>query len=322
MSEILVQKHLKSTFAEQEFHQGVDVQLLASSWASVIRSYSSGNLTYPSDKLVAISGIANEMTRKKIAKPEDYVCGFWRSCLLEHLLWYVQLGNIKAKTEFHEPSWSWVSVDGEVGFSEGDSGSRKYLVELMDVKVETICQDPFGQVKDGCIRLRCNLKKITKISGAGRLESFYGRGMLRNILERLKNWSPTIAFRDSAGDYRLHSRFTWHTVRDYISSVSDVDEGSELYFLPVSEDGRKRSVCIEGLLLAPTKAVKGQFRRIGSMSIFSRSRPRAWYLSQGDTQSYWLARRRGRKSLSVRADKEDELECESFDGSNYTITII
>lgn len=56
------------------------------SWSEVVRLYSKGKLTFPSDKLVAISGLASEMRHRGLASGR-FLAGLWEAELPRSLLW-------------------------------------------------------------------------------------------------------------------------------------------------------------------------------------------------------------------------------------------
>ncbi|KAI2468382.1 HET-domain-containing protein [Annulohypoxylon bovei var. microspora] len=91
------------------------VQIFAS-WSATISLYSGTKLTKPSDRLIAVSGLAQDM-RKELqrhdARQYRYLVGLWEDVLIETLVWYVRVGVPASRpVGFQAPSWSWVSLDG------------------------------------------------------------------------------------------------------------------------------------------------------------------------------------------------------------------
>ncbi|KAJ4419163.1 hypothetical protein N0V85_001119 [Neurospora sp. IMI 360204] len=58
-------------------------------WHRLIQSYTKTSLSFPSDKLIAISGLAKLF--QSLAKRDDYLAGLWRHRLEAELLWGTQL---------------------------------------------------------------------------------------------------------------------------------------------------------------------------------------------------------------------------------------
>ncbi|KAH9209201.1 hypothetical protein DL95DRAFT_274228, partial [Leptodontidium sp. 2 PMI_412] len=99
---------LKKPFLRKHFR--------ASSWHHIVQSYSSMELTFCSDKLVALSGLATE---KNSAWPDRYLAGLWKRSLLEDLIWSMNRSTYLVEPVpvwqpdfYRAPSWSWASMEG------------------------------------------------------------------------------------------------------------------------------------------------------------------------------------------------------------------
>ena len=85
-------------------------------WRRFIAHYSMRELTFPTDKLLAISGVARLLSR---AMQDRFVAGLWESYLAEGLLWYIRPTTlVNRPTEYRAPSWSWASCEGYVLHAE------------------------------------------------------------------------------------------------------------------------------------------------------------------------------------------------------------
>jgi hypothetical protein len=82
------------------------------SWYDLVSDYSKCELTYPNDKLAAISGIALEYPNQR---NEEYHSGLFESSLPQGLLWFSREGSLERRDR-RAPSWSWASVDGPLQF--------------------------------------------------------------------------------------------------------------------------------------------------------------------------------------------------------------
>lgn len=54
-------------------------------WSNLVTQYSERNITVDSDRLLAISGVAQHI---QYLTDDEYLAGLWRSNLLFNLLWY------------------------------------------------------------------------------------------------------------------------------------------------------------------------------------------------------------------------------------------
>ncbi|KAI0194773.1 heterokaryon incompatibility protein [Xylaria flabelliformis] len=107
-------------------------------WQNVVQRYSQCALTYPSDKLFAIAGIAQLFHD---ATGDEYVAGLWKSRLIEMLDWQV-----------FKPE-SWASLDGPV-FPWGLRAHTRPTVELLDVHVQARTSNAMAGVLKASIILR------------------------------------------------------------------------------------------------------------------------------------------------------------------------
>lgn len=85
-------------------------------WESVVHHYTERKLTDPSDKLPALSGLAQ---LRKESRSGMYLAGLWQDSLIHDLCWYHTLnynvatsgGPGRRPVDYRAPSWSWASLD-------------------------------------------------------------------------------------------------------------------------------------------------------------------------------------------------------------------
>lgn len=77
-------------------------------WYAVINDYAKRNLTVETDKLPALSGVAQKFQAKL---QNDYVAGLFASDLHRGLLWNPGR-NLENNSQYPGPSWSWISPKG------------------------------------------------------------------------------------------------------------------------------------------------------------------------------------------------------------------
>ncbi|PVH82367.1 HET-domain-containing protein, partial [Cadophora sp. DSE1049] len=121
-------------------------------WWDMVERYSDMTLTEPSDKLVAIGGLAKVIQTQT---GDEYVAGLWRQGLELQLLWWASPFRKKAET-YVAPTWSWASIDGRIWSDEPEAGSEtKPYIQVCNVAVDYTSASPFGQVRGGTIQLSC-----------------------------------------------------------------------------------------------------------------------------------------------------------------------
>jgi hypothetical protein len=141
--------------------EGVDKRIF-DSWDELIHFYSERKLTYASDKLSAISGIASMFST--LLPGDQYLAGLWKSKLLEGLCWHLcSCANISPSRpgKYRAPSWSWASIDGGIILDHDTPthnrvGYDKYRAKILEARVDCESHNAFGQVSGGILRL-CGL---------------------------------------------------------------------------------------------------------------------------------------------------------------------
>lgn len=146
--------------------EGNDLSTLSKSWAVVAESYSFTFLTFPGDKLIALSGIAK---RVRSAVEDEYVAGMWRRDFELQLLWFRETYRITGSPPFRPstyraPSWSWTSLDGPIGYADHVwdtwSSSMRWIYARRIDKLEYASDDDTAQLLGGCLELRGLLKPV------------------------------------------------------------------------------------------------------------------------------------------------------------------
>ena len=132
-------------------------------WSEIVDRYAERQFTNPSDRLSALSGVAEEFQR---ATGDTYVAGMWQSELLAALGWscisilpnvmqLVRSGTARRwlddvkRTRYFVPSWSWASVQGRQirSMTAGPSIHRVYA-RLRSVHTEPLHRtDPYGSLR-------------------------------------------------------------------------------------------------------------------------------------------------------------------------------
>ncbi|KAI0426823.1 heterokaryon incompatibility protein-domain-containing protein [Xylaria sp. FL1042] len=111
-------------------------------WYDIVESYSRGKLTVPTDKLIALKGIQDEIA---YATGFTYMYGLWRESLVTDMLWFAiegpgrRLQTVQGASV--APTWSWASIDAPVALDLLLENSRvtiklkQQLVRISNVHV-------------------------------------------------------------------------------------------------------------------------------------------------------------------------------------------
>lgn len=133
----------------------VETRLSRSEWTlGIVPAYSSMLLTHPSDRLVAISGVARVL---KPSYKSDYLAGLWKIDLLDDLCWRVdprfEFPQARPK-QYIAPSWSWAAVNCPVNWQAHTGFDRDIQAEVVHAHCKLKTADPFGAVSDGSLTVR------------------------------------------------------------------------------------------------------------------------------------------------------------------------
>jgi len=141
-------------------------------WKSMLRQHSWLQLTYPSDKLVTLAGLA-----KQLAEPGDqYLAGLWKSRILEDLTWQRATHfDVHPRPEWRAPSWSWASIEAPLApagdFSRIETPMRHAVsAQLIDYKIVPKTADEYGELRSGTIRLLAHCASVTWVEESGECE--------------------------------------------------------------------------------------------------------------------------------------------------------
>jgi len=131
-------------------------------WYNVVTEYTSRHLTYQSDKLPAISGVAKAF--RKITG-YTYLAGIWKEDLIAGIAWRVATPSNDLISPIL-PSWTWARLKGEIRFW----GQRPGLpLAMIDGSCELIQvarnlaggHNPYGDIRDAELRIRGRLIEVT-----------------------------------------------------------------------------------------------------------------------------------------------------------------
>lgn len=148
-------------------------------WYQLVESYSLRDLSFLTDKLPAVAGLASVMQANYQC---TYGVGLWKEDLQIGLVWYVEChgqdsdetttafgGNLSLSKEYIAPSFSWASIaKGKITFCDYEENGR----HLRPEGLQTIDWNftyvpgplvPFGEVRSGTLTVRAYFRKALLI---------------------------------------------------------------------------------------------------------------------------------------------------------------
>jgi len=159
---------IKDNRADATVFDIVALNGLLKDWRSLVWRYTRRQLSFPSDRVLAISALAERYSREIRSQ---YLACLWRVGLPNDLLWYSCSFTNKRLSCYQGPSWSWVSVNEVIDFIYFGGGyGTKFIYDLDIVDVMTELETelaPFGAMKSSSlvVRGRLQLAEWRKTSG-------------------------------------------------------------------------------------------------------------------------------------------------------------
>ena len=208
-------------------------------WVGILEPYSTKRLTYTSDKLVALSGIAKLMEQPL---DDQYCARLWRKRLVTQLFWIGTCNEQRLRPQpkpYRAPSWSWASLDGPVMHwfhTESSCAEVNTLIDITKCKVESTADDSTSLVTGGILRL--------------------------------SGWLASMQLRPESQDkWSIFFNGAWRQERFSINLGCKLP-ALHLHCLPIFvHDWHLHNWNLCCLLLSPTGDVKGQFERVGTLHI-------------------------------------------------------
>jgi len=133
-------------------------------WEHLLSKYTGSGLTFETDRLIALSGIASMVHKRTQC---DYLAGIWIKSLPTGLLWHVYFPHLVSipKTmingdgseKYVAPSWSWASTSRQVWHPLNNGKCRTYATMRRYKTSLANPADAFGALLDATIELRAPL---------------------------------------------------------------------------------------------------------------------------------------------------------------------
>lgn len=241
-----------------------DLKKLDEAWHRLCEQYSSTELTYPTDKLLAISAVARSICTVSSLSPGDYIGGLWKAHLPGDLKWCVSHGRRPQTDVYCAPSWSWAATNASIMWKiKGPTQQMQSLVNIIKVSLKTVGDDPFGLIISGVLQLEGVVWKIFR-QKLNRDTWQIGWGQQFGVVSLFECQSDQEHTKFINSTRRQIIRVTWD--QDFDQSVADMAV-QVYYIMPLTLALNKDhtglpSVDLDGLVLRRAD-MAGQYHRVG-----------------------------------------------------------
>ncbi|KAL9052146.1 MAG: hypothetical protein Q9206_004429 [Seirophora lacunosa] len=135
-------------------------------WYRLVSTYSQRELSYESDILPALGGLAQAF-QKVYTDQDKYVAGLWQADLFRGLLWMTRDSSLAVRPlEYRAPSWSWASVKGELDWPSRTIARHchyNYTVKLVEAQSDAGPRGAFGAITSATMKLVGKYQRLDKV---------------------------------------------------------------------------------------------------------------------------------------------------------------
>lgn len=140
---------------------GDNAWYLARSWRALVGLYTGLFISFSSDILPALGGLARDMSKLRTGK---YVAGLWGDSINDDMLW--RSGPTSVRPVWRAPSWSWASVqhpiwydDAPLAYNQDDTYTKmrpsfQHFSKIVDHRCKLKFGDSFGELESAELRMQ------------------------------------------------------------------------------------------------------------------------------------------------------------------------
>lgn len=116
-------------------------------WQHLVETYSRCSLTYETDVLPSLGGLARRFAQKS---SHTYAAGMWLEQMPYSLLWFPQVPMSEdQERQYCAPSWSWASVRGRCSYDGSFTCEQGVELEILGMNIRLASVDSYGRVTPG-----------------------------------------------------------------------------------------------------------------------------------------------------------------------------
>lgn len=150
-------------------HRKIYIYQMRQAWLDIVKDYWSRDLTFDSDILPALSGLASRLNKQfsELGEEDEYLAGMWKRDLGNSICWYVSHSSRRPRPTHTAPSWSWASVKrgnhlSSLEFIPVSSEDIHGRFEFVAASIDGIGSNPFGNVTGGALTIKCKVQDLNR----------------------------------------------------------------------------------------------------------------------------------------------------------------
>lgn len=246
-------------------------------WYTMVEDFSARELTFTSDTLPALAGLANLFATSYRC---TYVAGLWKEDLQVGLAWYVVEGCSVSSSAHQQnpnsPSWSWSSVQtGSVCFQGWEANHQNMSFAGAEV-LDTHCSSAWSSSKLSMLRLSAPIKQaVVRYNYQYYQDLEFGRSS-ENYIGSFEKWTVKPMFPGVLYDMETNKAVGEASIDSPIATKKLSPNEGELYTSIPPETLDLEVNCLlllvrkkhhqwqlTCLLLSPTHRIPNEYRRVG-----------------------------------------------------------
>ncbi|KAL7950685.1 heterokaryon incompatibility domain-containing protein [Trichoderma barbatum] len=231
-------------------------------WHQIVAEYSGLRISFTSDRLPALSGVARQYGTAHSVDLGRYVAGMWEKCFPSELLWYCASRKIHHRpNSYCGPTWSWISTGNIASYATGCPRTYPDDLEVLNINFSLDGPDKYASISKATMDVR----------------GYIAPGTLTKVHNAHSN-TTSIHFEGISG-----SSLTFHY--DYPLNESGsgyIPFGSQVYCMKTGFVWGGNHIC---MLLRQMNLAENKFERIGLATSVSRSVLDSWFIDSKNKQT-------------------------------------
>lgn len=142
---------------ETEVHRFEESRKKYTDWYKIVEDFTRCDITYPTDRLPAINGIAQ---RQQSLHSDTYLVGLWQDDILYGLIWSVATAPRTRPAEYIAPSWSWACLNTWIRFNHFMNYKDRCSPTLICANILRDPANPLTIVTGSYLRLKGYLQPL------------------------------------------------------------------------------------------------------------------------------------------------------------------
>ncbi|UKZ51736.1 hypothetical protein TrVGV298_005499 [Trichoderma virens] len=143
-------------------------------WHQIVGEYSGLRISFTSDRLPALAGVARQYGTAHSADLGRYVAGMWENCFPSELLWYCASRRVHHRPDSYcGPTWSWISTGNTASYATGCPRVYPDDLEILGINFNLDGPDKYASISEATMDVTGYLAPGTLVEVHNVLDIFH-----------------------------------------------------------------------------------------------------------------------------------------------------